>query len=72
MCLESGDYIQIKNAILVLQGILPRFPTLLNLCSVIEKRIEKVSHLPSLIWRELTLVYTYVFFYLYIYVLLKS
>lgn len=42
-CLESGDYIQIRNAILILQGILPRFPAIMNLAPVIDKRIEKVG-----------------------------
>ncbi|XP_064083683.1 THO complex subunit 2-like isoform X2 [Macrobrachium nipponense] len=43
-CLESGDYIQIRNAILILQGILSRFPAITNLAAVIEKRIEKVKN----------------------------
>lgn len=43
-CLESGDYIQIRNAILILQGILQRFPVISNLAAVIEKRIEKVKN----------------------------
>ena len=42
-CLESGDYIQIRNAILVLQGVLSCFPAIVNLANVIDKRIEKVS-----------------------------
>ncbi|KAK7075828.1 THO complex subunit 2, partial [Halocaridina rubra] len=42
-CLESGDYIQIRNAILILQGILTKFPAITNLAAVIEKRIEKVK-----------------------------
>ncbi|KAG7167870.1 THO complex subunit 2-like [Homarus americanus] len=42
-CLESGDYIQIRNAILILQGIIQRFPAITNLAAVIEKRIEKVK-----------------------------
>lgn len=41
-CLESGDYIQIRNAILILQGVIQRFPAITNLAAVIEKRIEKV------------------------------
>ncbi|XP_068227072.1 THO complex subunit 2 isoform X2 [Palaemon carinicauda] len=43
-CLESGDYIQIRNAILILQGILSRFPAITNLAAVIEKRIERVKN----------------------------
>ncbi|XP_063849502.1 THO complex subunit 2-like isoform X3 [Scylla paramamosain] len=42
-CLESGDYIQIRNAILILQGIIQRFPAIINLAIVIEKRIEMVK-----------------------------
>lgn len=42
-CLESGDYIQIRNAILILMGIITRFPAITNLAAVIEKRIEKVK-----------------------------
>ncbi|KAK3866040.1 hypothetical protein Pcinc_028398 [Petrolisthes cinctipes] len=42
-CLESGDYIQIRNAILILQGVIQRFPAITNLAAVIEKRIEKVK-----------------------------
>ena len=44
-CLESTDYIQIRNAILVLQGILSCFPAIVNLANVIDKRIEKVCTL---------------------------
>ncbi|XP_076041102.1 THO complex subunit 2-like protein isoform X4 [Oratosquilla oratoria] len=43
MCLESGDYIQIRNTILILQAVSPKFPAITNLAGVIEKRIEKVK-----------------------------
>jgi len=42
VCLESKDYVQIRNALTVLFKILPHFPVIQNLASVIEKRIEKV------------------------------
>jgi len=42
-CLESKDYIQIRNAILVLQGIHSSFPAIVNLANVVDKRIEKVK-----------------------------
>ena len=42
VCLESKDYVQIRNALTVLTKILPYFPIIQNLGSVIEKRIEKV------------------------------
>ena len=42
MCLESKDYVQIRNALTILFKILPYFPVLQQLASVVEKRIEKV------------------------------
>ncbi len=42
VCLESKDYVQIRNALTILTKILPYFPMIVNLTSVIEKRIEKV------------------------------
>lgn len=42
VCLESKDYVQIRNALTILCKILPFFPTIVNLAGVIEKRIEKV------------------------------
>ena len=42
VCLESKDYVQIRNALTVLTKILPFFPVIANLGGVIEKRIEKV------------------------------
>lgn len=41
-CLESKDYVQIRNALTVLFKILPCFPVIANLANVMEKRIEKV------------------------------
>ena len=43
VCLESKDYVQIRNALTILFKILPYFPVLQQLASVVEKRIEKVS-----------------------------
>eukprot|EP00095_Tigriopus_kingsejongensis_P004528 maker-scaffold532_size145644-snap-gene-0.42 protein:Tk04528 transcript:maker-scaffold532_size145644-snap-gene-0.42-mRNA-1 annotation:"tho complex subunit 2" len=42
VCLESKDYVQIRNALTVLFKILGFFPMLIPLSGVIEKRIEKV------------------------------
>ena len=42
VCLESKDYVQIRNALTILFKILPYFPVLQQLASVVEKRIEKV------------------------------
>lgn len=42
VCLESKDYVQIRNALTILTKILPYFPVIAKLNGVIEKRIEKV------------------------------
>lgn len=42
VCLESKDYVQIRNALTILFKILGFFPMLLPLAGVIERRIEKV------------------------------
>eukprot|EP00096_Caligus_rogercresseyi_P010937 TRINITY_DN413_c0_g2_i2.p1 TRINITY_DN413_c0_g2~~TRINITY_DN413_c0_g2_i2.p1 ORF type:complete len:747 (-),score=245.03 TRINITY_DN413_c0_g2_i2:223-2463(-) len=42
VCLESKDYVQIRNALIVLTKILPFFPVITTLAGVIEKRIDKV------------------------------
>ena len=42
VCLESKDYVQIRNALTILFKILPFFPMISNLAGVIEKRIDKV------------------------------
>jgi len=42
VCLESKDYVQIRNALTILTKILPHFPVIAKLNGVVEKRIEKV------------------------------
>ena len=44
VCLESKDFVQIRNALTVLTKILPHFPLIVNLSVVNEKRIDKVSY----------------------------
>ncbi|GAB6023947.1 THO complex subunit 2 [Chamberlinius hualienensis] len=44
ICLESGDYVQIRNALIVLTKILPYYPIITNLGQVIEKRVENVKN----------------------------
>ena len=44
VCLESKDYVQIRNALTILTKILPHFPVIAKLNGVIEKRIEKVCN----------------------------
>ncbi|CAH1103884.1 unnamed protein product [Psylliodes chrysocephalus] len=41
-CLESKDYIQIRNSLIILIKIIQHFPILIKLSQFIEKRIEKV------------------------------
>ena len=43
VCLDSGDYVQIRNALIVLIRILPHFPVLAKLAQIVEKKVEKVS-----------------------------
>ncbi|XP_049865529.1 THO complex subunit 2 isoform X2 [Pectinophora gossypiella] len=43
VCLDSGDYVQIRNALIVLIRVLPHFPVLAKLAAIIERKIEKVK-----------------------------
>lgn len=43
VCLDSGDYVQIRNALIVLIRVMPHFPVLAKLAQIIERKIEKVS-----------------------------
>jgi THO complex subunit 2 len=43
VCLESKDFVQIRNSLIVLTKIIHHFPAIQNLATVIEKRIEKVN-----------------------------
>ncbi|RZF48549.1 hypothetical protein LSTR_LSTR011164 [Laodelphax striatellus] len=42
-CLESKDYVQIRNALIILIKILPHYPMLTKLSQFIERRIDKVK-----------------------------
>lgn len=42
LCLESKDYMQIRNALIILMRILPHFPLLQKLSQIIEKYVERV------------------------------
>lgn len=42
-CLDSKDYMQIRNALIILMRILPHFPVLTKLAQIIERKVEKVS-----------------------------
>lgn len=43
VCLDSGDYVQIRNALIVLIRVLPHFPVLAKLAQIIERKIDKVK-----------------------------
>lgn len=42
LCLESKDYMQIRNALIILMRILPHFPLLQKLSQIIEKYVLRV------------------------------
>ena len=41
-CLESGNYIQIRNALIVLTKMLPHYPKLTKFGQALERRVEKL------------------------------
>lgn len=43
VCLDSKDYVQIRNSLIILIKILPYFPALAKLSQCIERCIEKVK-----------------------------
>jgi hypothetical protein len=43
VCLDSKDYVQIRNSLIILIKILPHFPVLAKLSQIIERKIEKVN-----------------------------
>jgi len=42
VCLESKDYVQIRNSLIILIKILPHFPVLSKLAQCIDRKIEKI------------------------------
>jgi len=42
VCLESQEFCQIRNALVVLTKILPHFPAVTNLANALEKRVDKI------------------------------
>src|SRR6218665_2628895 len=41
-CLESGDYIQIRNMLIILTKILPHYPKVIKLGTALERSVERV------------------------------
>lgn len=42
-CLDSGDYVQIRNSLLVLRKISPHFPVIQSLGGALDRRMEKIK-----------------------------
>ncbi|XP_017075431.2 LOW QUALITY PROTEIN: THO complex subunit 2 [Drosophila eugracilis] len=41
-CLDSKDFMQIRNALIILMRILPHYPVLAKLAQIIERKVDKV------------------------------
>ncbi|XP_064608579.1 THO complex subunit 2-like isoform X2 [Liolophura sinensis] len=41
-CLESGNYIQIRNALIILTKILPHYPKILQFGQAVERRVDRL------------------------------
>ena len=41
-CLESGNYIQIRNALIVLTKILPNYPKIQQFGQALERRVDRL------------------------------
>ncbi|XP_076804278.1 THO complex subunit 2-like isoform X1 [Clavelina lepadiformis] len=42
VCLESKEFVQIRNALMILTKVLPQFPAITSLAGALEKRIDKI------------------------------
>jgi THO complex subunit 2 len=51
VCLDSKDYVQIRNSLIILIKILPHFPVLAKLSQIIERKIEKVIYFEKSVYR---------------------
>ena len=60
VCLESKDFVQIRNSLIVMTKIIQHFPVIQNLATVIEKRVEKVNVFMNsyFIFKELFIIST--------------
>jgi len=50
VCLDSKDYVQIRNSLIILIKILPHFPVLAKLSQIIERKIEKVIYIQKSVY----------------------
>lgn len=44
LCLDSSDYIQIRNSLIVLTKLLPYFPVMISFAQAIERRLENIRN----------------------------
>ncbi len=44
LCLDSGDYIQIRNSLIILTKVLPHFPIMISFAQAIERRVENIRN----------------------------
>ena len=44
LCLDSGDYIQIRNSLIILTKLLPQFPVMISFAQAIERRVENIRN----------------------------
>ncbi|RWS26655.1 THO complex subunit 2-like isoform X1 [Leptotrombidium deliense] len=42
VCLDSNDYVQIRNSLIVLTKVLPYFPVIISFAQAIERRVESI------------------------------
>ena len=52
VCLDSKDYVQIRNSLIILIKILPHFPVLAKLSQIIERKIEKVIYIRKSVYNN--------------------
>lgn len=44
LCLDSGDYIQIRNSLIILTKLLPFFPVMISFAQAIERRLDNIRN----------------------------
>ncbi|XP_054160183.1 THO complex subunit 2-like [Oppia nitens] len=44
LCLDSGDYIQIRNSLIILTKVLPQFPVMISFAQAIERRVDNIRN----------------------------
>lgn len=65
-CLESGSYVQIRNALIVLTRILPQYPQIIQFGSAVERRVHKLKDEEKDRRPDLKVAYAYMFFGLFV------